>query len=182
MGLYCFRGSILYRWRSVMSTVLFSALWKRLIWETQSSSLVTPRDTASARRHTYTFPPCGEVARTGSSWVYLFGFFFCCDFVCMWSVVDKCTKSLLPCARCRRTEPSWICPSAAARWRRVWTMLPCRGCLASVGRKENHREPVKKLWRSSGSLAVAPIKVRWGWRRRAPVLYPLPCIKAINVI
>ncbi len=40
MGLYCFRGSILYRWRSVMSTVRSSALWKRLIWEAQSSSSV----------------------------------------------------------------------------------------------------------------------------------------------
>lgn len=39
MGLYCLKGSILYRWRSVMSTVRFSALWKWLIWGTRSCSL-----------------------------------------------------------------------------------------------------------------------------------------------
>ncbi|TNN65348.1 hypothetical protein EYF80_024503 [Liparis tanakae] len=40
MGLYCFSGSILYRWRSVMSTARSSALWKRLIWEEQITTVL----------------------------------------------------------------------------------------------------------------------------------------------
>ncbi len=75
MGLYCFRGSILYRWRSVMSTARSSALWKRLIWETQSSSLVTPQDKCI---HTHIHTHITHISKhpagrwTRSSWVYLF--------------------------------------------------------------------------------------------------------------
>lgn len=143
MGLYCFRGSILYRWRSVMSTARFSDLWKWLIWETQSSSLVTPRDTVGAHKHSDIYTPCREMLWAISSWVYVFVHTTRVVSVCTCGkVMDICSENLLPCVRCRRTGLSWICLSAADHLRPVWTMLPCQGCLASV-RHTHHKKLIK---------------------------------------